>query len=160
MQEYHDGILLFDLMDEKVWSKAVKDTAGLKAYYDLHKNDFMWKERVDASVYISENEEIRKKTMKMVKKRLKKGYKDTDILDAINKENALNLSIRSGIYSRGDDEYIDAASSEPGIYETTGGDYGSKSVIVQIYKKIEPQAKSLNEARGLVTSAYQNHLEA
>ena len=33
MQEYRDGILLYELTDEKIWSKAVKDTIGLNAYY-------------------------------------------------------------------------------------------------------------------------------
>ena len=33
MDEYHDGIL-FDLMNERVWSKAVKDTSGLNQFYD------------------------------------------------------------------------------------------------------------------------------
>ena len=28
MQEYRDGILLFDLMDQKVWGKAVQDSVG------------------------------------------------------------------------------------------------------------------------------------
>ena len=33
MDEYHDGILLFDLMNEMVWSKAVNDTVGLNSFY-------------------------------------------------------------------------------------------------------------------------------
>lgn len=160
MQEYHDGILLFDLMDQKVWTKAVKDSAGLAAFYETHKNDFMWGERVDASVYICENGDIAKKAMKLAKKRLKKGYTDSYILDEVNDESALSLSIRSGIYSAGDDEYIDKASFEPGIYELPSDASEAKKVIVQVYKKMDPQPKSLNEARGLVTSAYQNQLEA
>ena len=51
MEEYHDGILLFNIMDNKVWSKAVKDTAGLRSYYEQHANDYRWKERADVSVY-------------------------------------------------------------------------------------------------------------
>jgi len=160
MQEYHDGILLFDLMDQKVWTKAVKDSAGLANYYEGHKNDFMWGERVDASVYICENEDIAKKAMKLAKKRLKKGYTDSYILNEVNDESALSLSIRSGIYSVGDDEYIDKASFEPGIYELPSEGNESKRVIVQVYKKLDPQPKSLSESRGLVTSAYQNQLEA
>ncbi len=39
MQEYHDGILLFDLTDKMVWSKAIKDTAGLKEFYEKIKTN-------------------------------------------------------------------------------------------------------------------------
>lgn len=157
LQEYHDGILLFDLMDEKVWSKAVKDTAGLEAFYEKNKTDYMWGERVDASVYLCENEAIAKSTMKMAKKRLKKGYADNDILEKVNKENPLNLTIRSGLYAKGDDDYIDKVNWAEGISQLDGEN--GKKVIVQIYSVMEPQPKALQECRGLVTSDYQSYLE-
>ena len=50
LKEYRDGILLFDLTDQKVWSKAVKDTAGLKVYYEKNKNNFLWDERADVTM--------------------------------------------------------------------------------------------------------------
>jgi peptidyl-prolyl cis-trans isomerase SurA len=31
--EYHDGILLFNIMEDQVWGKASKDTVGLQNYY-------------------------------------------------------------------------------------------------------------------------------
>ncbi len=49
-EEYHDGILLFDIMDQKVWSKAVSDTVGLTAFYESHKTDYMWGQRYEAMV--------------------------------------------------------------------------------------------------------------
>jgi peptidyl-prolyl cis-trans isomerase SurA len=39
-REYHDGILLFTLMEQKVWRPAVEDTAALRAFYNTHKNKF------------------------------------------------------------------------------------------------------------------------
>ncbi|TDQ29810.1 peptidyl-prolyl cis-trans isomerase SurA [Tenacibaculum caenipelagi] len=33
LQEYREGLLLFDLMQEKIWNKASQDTLGVKAYY-------------------------------------------------------------------------------------------------------------------------------
>jgi peptidyl-prolyl cis-trans isomerase SurA len=157
LQEYHDGILLFDLMDEKVWSKAVKDTAGLEAFYENKKTNYMWGERVDASVYLCENEAIAKSTIKMAKKRLKKGYADNDIIEKVNKENPLNLTIRSGLYAKGDGDCIDMVNWAEGITQLDGEN--SKKVIVQIYSVMEPQPKALQECRGLVTSDYQSYLE-
>ena len=37
VQEYHDGIILYEIMSDKVWNKAVKDTTGLKNYFDQNR---------------------------------------------------------------------------------------------------------------------------
>ncbi|MEZ4722060.1 MAG: peptidylprolyl isomerase [Flavobacteriales bacterium] len=157
MQEYHDGILLFDLMDQKVWSKAVKDTSGLEAYYESHKKDFMWGQRVDASIYECASEDVAKKTLKMAKSRVKKGYTDADIQNKMNESNPLNLSIRSGLFSKTDEEVVDSVPWEVGIH--TAANTKGKTVYVQIYSVMEPKSKLLSESRGLVTSAYQSELE-
>lgn len=157
MQEYHDGILLFDLMDDKVWSKAVKDSTGLQAYYEERKSEFMWGKRVDASIYVCADAAIAKQAMKLAKKRVKKGYTDAFILEEVNESNPLNLAIRSGIYTKEEDPYIDASPWEKGIHSVPSK--SDKAVFVQVYKVMEPTPKSLDECRGLVTSAFQSHLE-
>lgn len=50
-KEYRDGILLFQLMDAKVWTKAIEDTAGLKNYFAENKDQYKWTRRCDAVVY-------------------------------------------------------------------------------------------------------------
>ena len=41
MDEYKDGIMLFELMDRNVWRKVSKDTTGLKAFYEKNKGKYM-----------------------------------------------------------------------------------------------------------------------
>ncbi|KAA3436327.1 peptidylprolyl isomerase [Rufibacter hautae] len=55
VNEYHDGILLFQLMEEKVWAKAVEDTVGLKAFFEANKGNYMWGERAQATILSAAN---------------------------------------------------------------------------------------------------------
>ena len=50
VKEYRDGILLFQLMDEKIWSQAVSDTAGLRQYFEAHRQDYRWNSRALATI--------------------------------------------------------------------------------------------------------------
>lgn len=58
VQEYHDGILLFQLMDEKVWTKALEDTAGLRTFFQANRDRYQWKERVTGTVFSAADKEI------------------------------------------------------------------------------------------------------
>ncbi|MCX6252024.1 MAG: peptidylprolyl isomerase [Bacteroidetes bacterium] len=155
MDEYKDGILLFDLTDQKVWSKAVKDTIGLKDFYDKNKNNYMWDERVEASVYMLKNPQPAK--AQMVRNFIKDGLADKDILKEINTDSLKVLTIESGKFSRKDNKYIDAIEWNPGISANIKID--SSFVFANIIKVLKPEPKALNEARGLITADYQNYLE-
>ena len=41
MNEFHDGILLFNISSEKIWNKAQEDSTGLMNYYELNKNNYL-----------------------------------------------------------------------------------------------------------------------
>ncbi len=66
-KEYRDGILLFSLMDKEVWTKAIEDTAGLKAFYEKNKQNYRWDTRADAVIYNVSN----KKALDEVKMKAK-----------------------------------------------------------------------------------------
>ena len=157
MKEYRDGILLFELMDKKVWTKAVKDTAGLKDYYNNNKNNFMWDERLDATIYTCTNPEMVKLTRSLLNKRRKKGYNSDYILEKVNADSQLNLKVEKGVFLKGENDIIDATPwTDNSISESV---MNGKTVFVDINKKIAPTPKKLSESRGLVTAEYQNYLE-
>ncbi len=60
-KEYRDGILMFNLMDEKVWSQSTKDTLGLNNFFEKNRSRYQWGERVDAVVYDCESKLIAEK---------------------------------------------------------------------------------------------------
>ena len=154
MKEYRDGILLFDLTDKKVWSKAVKDTVGIKEYYEQNKTKYMWGERVDATIYTFNTAD----QAASFRKQINKGKKSvTDIMNDINKDDATNVSMRNGRFSKGDNEIVDGVSWTKGLSSDVVRD--GKNVIVDIKEIIAPQPKQLDEAKGLITADYQNYLE-
>ncbi|MDX5347035.1 MAG: peptidylprolyl isomerase, partial [Hymenobacteraceae bacterium] len=68
VKEYRDGILLFQLMDEKVWSKAIEDTAGLRAYFNANRDKYMWDTRAKATVVSAANPDVLAKAKSMMDK--------------------------------------------------------------------------------------------
>ena len=157
MQEYRDGILLFELMDKKVWSKAISDSSGLREYYDKNKTNFMWPQRVKASVYSCSNDDVYKKTLALVKKKAKKGYDDQFIKDEINKDSQLLLQIENGVFQKGDNDNVDKIEWKKQVSDKWSQD--GKIVFVEITEVIPTQPKELFECKGLVTAEYQNYLE-
>lgn len=151
--EYRDGILLFDLTDEKVWSKAVKDSAGLAAFYDANKSKFMWKERAGFDIYTVEDEESGKRVVKM----LKKNKNQDEIREALNKDSQLRVRVQSGMKEKDEVPVLSKVSWEPGISDVVNDDGQLK--VVHIKEIRAPQPKDFSEARGMITAAYQTHLE-
>ena len=157
MQEYHDGILLFELTDKMVWSKAIKDSLGLQEFYEENKMNYLWDDRIEATIYICKNDSRLKELTKILKKRTKKGYTDEDLLSMFNKENNDYLSIEKGTFSKGDNKILDSLKWNTGM--TGNLKQNGKPVFVSIHKVLKNQPKSLTEAKGVITSDYQDHLE-
>jgi peptidyl-prolyl cis-trans isomerase SurA len=157
MQEYRDGILLFEITDKMVWSKALEDTTGLQEFYEANKQNYMWGERVDAAIYTAKDEKTAKAAKKLISKRTKKGYTPEEIIKEINKTSQLNLKVEKGLFSKGDNEIIDMI---PRTLGTTENYTKAEGIIFVVVNSILPlQPKSISEARGLITSDYQSYLE-
>ena len=58
LKEYHEGILLFELMDQKVWSKAMKDSLGLAGFFYDNREKYIWKERAKAIIVDASDAEV------------------------------------------------------------------------------------------------------
>ncbi|MFZ4521410.1 MAG: peptidylprolyl isomerase [Bacteroidales bacterium] len=153
MGEYRDGILLFDLTDQKVWSKAVKDTVGLTAFYQKNKASYKWDTRLDASIYTVKDA----KMVQKVKNFIKSGLSDNDLLKEVNTDSIKVVTIESAKFSRKDNKLIDSIPWVPGF----SGDILTKGATEFVYtrKVLKPEIKELGEARGLITADYQNYLE-
>ena len=155
VKEYRDGILLFDLTDKMVWSKAISDTTGLQNFYDKNKDNYRWGERLDASVVTADKRADAEKALELINK----GMKPEELKDALVDEKPLDVMVVTKKFSKGDNEYVDKAgwkADTSPVYSGTAGNFG----FVIAKDIVAPELKSLSEARGLITADYQNYLEA
>jgi peptidyl-prolyl cis-trans isomerase SurA len=158
MKEYHDGILLFELTDQMVWSKAITDTVGLEAFYQANKENYWWDKRYEVANYKCNNE----KSAKYLQKKLKKERDWTWIDDHCNKKDSAAVKlIDTGKYLKGQNTLVDQVIIKSGLEDKSDGYkvmQNDNNVVVTI-KLIPPAQKTLKDARGMVTADYQNLLE-
>lgn len=154
MQEYKDGLLLFDLMEKEIWDKAKKDTVGLKNYYNAHLNEYRWGNRVDAEVISSTD----KKTIEKARKLLKKGKDIAYIKEELNTNGKINVIERSGVFAQNDEMLPVLDKWETGISDVVSkGDY---YYVIKVNKVLPASTKALDECRGRVVNDYQQYLES
>ena len=158
LQEYREGILLFDLTNTKVWAKAVEDTVGLQNFYTNNKSDYTWENRVDATIYSCIDLVTAKTVKKAIYKKHRGSVTDSEILTMVNTDAPLSLQINTKKFVKGENKYIDTVDWKLGIardIKTNDGSY----IIIDIHEVLESGVKALNENRGKVISDYQNALE-
>ena len=155
VNEYRDGILIFDLMDQEVWNKAVKDTVGLQQYHELNAGKYMWSDRVLAIVITVTKAE----SLPKVKALIEAGT-PLDSLRPVMARDSINYAyVRKAFYQKGDNPKVDQTEWKEGIINEIPSTVDESTVIVCIREVRKPEPKTLKEAKGLVTSDYQVELE-
>lgn len=154
--EYHDGILLYEVMSDKVWNKAMRDTTGLKAFYDSNKNNYQWGERIDAEVYECNSMAIAQQTAKLL---AIDTLTSSDIIEVLNESSSLNTKFRKGKFDTTKTGFVSGAKSALQIGVNDIYEYDNKYYAVNVLNKIPAGPKEFDEAKGAITSDYQNYLE-
>lgn len=153
MQEYRDGLLLFDLMEKEIWNKAKNDTIGLEKFRLENIANYQWKKRFDVDLFSSTDEKVIKKAQAY----LKKGKSITYIKEQLNVKDKINIIVKSGLFEHDFDVLPDFAISQTGITPIIAkGDYYFVANVKEI-RPVEP--KLLNETKGKLVSDYQQYLE-
>lgn len=156
INDYKEGILIFNLMDQNIWSKAMKDTAGLKAYYETIKNKYLTDEKAKIGIFKTNDAKITQKVQKTLQKNIKKSqYNPNLILSKINKKNNV-VSYDSIVIET---KKLADIGLEKNVNAILTKENNNSYEIYWLQDIIAPQPKSLDEVRGLVISEYQTYLE-
>ena len=154
MDEYRDGLLLFDLMEKEIWNKSKTDTLGLKSFYDKNLKNYQWKNRLDVSILSSTNLQVIKKAEKYLK-----NDKSVDFIkEKLNiKDGAVNIMSKVGVFEEGNEVLPKNLKFEVGISEIVKE--GEYFFVTKVNKIVPAGPKALEECKGKVINDYQQYLE-
>lgn len=147
IEEYRNGLLLFDLMEKKVWNAAKEDSIALQKYYDKHQSDFVSSPKIEGVIASASNKSLLKKARKALKKKE---------LEEV-KENYEEVIFNSGEFGINDSSLPEDFKVKEGvskIYQNNG-----TYVVVKVNEVQEAEALTFEESKGQVISTYQNELE-
>lgn len=156
VQEYHDGILLFDVSLREVWDKANQDTKGLEQYFKQHRKEYTWTEpRYKGFVIYAKN-----KVAANSAKQIIKSANPDSIMSYLNKRVNLDsvtyVKVERGLWAQGRNAAVDKYG-----FKLKDADYtpSEEFPVVMTIGKVLKAPEEYTDERGKVTTDYQDFLE-
>ncbi|MFP4366424.1 MAG: peptidylprolyl isomerase [Bacteroidales bacterium] len=161
LNEYSDGILLYEITAREIWTNAATDSAGLAEFYEANRNNYMWGTRIEASIYTTDDGSLTRRIARRARRStffLFPGRDDNWVVERINQsEEPGAVTYERGIYGRRDSEITDTIDWEEGV----SGTYriNDQYKIVLVHDVMEPEPMTLEEAEKAVIADYRDYLE-
>ena len=154
VQEYHDGLLLYEISNRNVWDKAANDEAGLVEYFKKHKKNYKWDApRFKGIAYHVKNQA----DVERVKDAVKNLPFDkwAEVLRKTFNSDSVQIRVEKGIFKMGDNALVDRDVFKKDTTVKTNPKYPIDAVYGQVMKA----PKEMDDVRGLVVADYQEQLE-
>lgn len=153
LNEYRDGLLIFDVMEKNIWNKAKTDTIGLQNYFERTKENYQWKKRADANIFSATSQANAQRVQKM----LQEGKTAEEIRMILNNGETVNVLLSQGKFEEGHNALPSDFEMKNGISQI----YHSNDsyIVVQVNDILPEGPKELDDVRGVVVSNYQNEVE-
>ncbi|MBQ3673676.1 MAG: peptidylprolyl isomerase [Paludibacteraceae bacterium] len=156
VQEYHDGILLFEVSLREVWDKAAKDTTGLEAYFKAHKKQYTWEKPHWKGYILQCKDQASAKAAQAIIKSAEKDSVDSYIKQRLNNDSIQYVKVQYGLWEQGKNPIVDKFGMKDKKAEFTPSE--QFPVVVCVGKKMKAPEEWSDE-KGKVTTEYQDYLE-
>jgi peptidyl-prolyl cis-trans isomerase SurA len=156
MNEFHDGLLMFEISGKRVWNKVSTDSAGIRNYYENHKMLYLSRIGVDTKIYTLKSLGGEKILKAAYEKYSRKKDVDRQLIDHFNKQNDTLLVIKEATFYKGDNRGIDSLKWVTGTQSLNIGGFPS---LVVIKKVIPPAPLNFESVMGEMMAGYQEYLE-
>ncbi|MDR3340202.1 MAG: peptidylprolyl isomerase [Candidatus Symbiothrix sp.] len=154
MQEYHDGILMFDISNREIWEKASLDTIGLENYFEKNRHLFAWDEPYFKGYVVwVKDAKIKKEMLKEIAK-MQEDEAVAYLYENYKVGKVSYVNAEKGLFKKGDNAFVDEQAFKSGKAENPVG-YQDFFLL----GKVITAPESYKDVRGLVVTSYQDYLE-
>lgn len=154
MNEFRDGNLFFEIMQQEVWNKAQNDSVALESLYEKNKKNYNWKQSADAVVFFCSDQDIAKKIFEQIKNSPADWRK-------ISEKESEKVVADSTRYDWDQLPGLNNITPGPGMITDMATNKNDNSAsfayIIKVYP--QPMQRSFAEAKGLLINDYQDLLE-
>ena len=150
IQEYKNGLLLYEVMERTIWNPAKNDSIALKEYYKANKDEFKSKETIELEIASFSKKKEARKFLKKVSDTEDFSLKANEIEDVIFQEKDVKA-----VHSPAISDKLKLNNGVSKIYKHNG-----QFVVYNIFAVNPVRQLDYDEVKGRVISSYQNQLEA
>jgi peptidyl-prolyl cis-trans isomerase SurA len=154
LNEFREGNLLFEIMQRNIWDPASTDSAGLKDYYNSHKDKYNWESSADAIILTSSSSDAAEEFRNKMKENYKDWKKYIDISGG-------KLQGDSGRFELGQIPVVGRTNFTEALITANVKNETDNTVTFAYIVKLHPdhEPRGFNDARGFVINDYQEFLE-
>ncbi len=152
LNEYKEGLLLFELMGKQIWNSAQNDSIALEAYFNNNKSKYFFKKRIKATIASSAS----KKDAKKVLKALNKNQSQEVIEKQFNAKNVV-VTFNTGTFNLNDNAIPSTLKIKKGLSKIYK--QNDAYISLNILEILSQQQKDFKEAKGAVMSDFQDEKE-
>jgi peptidyl-prolyl cis-trans isomerase SurA len=156
LEEYQDGLLIFELMERDIWRKAIQDTLALQNFYTKNKENYKYKLRAK----VEEFRTSKKGIAEDIYKKLQSNQAPKAIQNNLKKtadSNAFYLIEQT--YEQSENPFLDQIQWEINSTTPIQINDDNEYVIIKINEILTPSIKPYDEIKGRVANDYQKELE-
>ena len=154
-REYYDGILLFNVTNQEIWTKAQEDNVGLKNLYNENPKKYKWNSsKYEGYLIFTKNEEIEQKAKQIIKTQKNSNNLVAILKEELNKDGQNNIVIEKGFWGKGDNDYVDSI-----IYNTSTNKQFIGYPEYFLEGQLIKSPRNFDDVKGQVVSEYQTILE-
>lgn len=108
VQEYHDGLLLYEISKTQIWDPAASDTVALENYFKQNRKKYAWKTpHYHGMVYYAKEKADVKKVKKLLKGVDEENWTKV-VRDAFNKDSVTVRMEQPRLYEKGEHAFVDS----------------------------------------------------